>query len=337
MSERIEKWDILKFGLIFFVVLGHIASHYTEESAFMRSLYLFIYIFHMPVFIFVSGLFSKRTVDELRWDKITGYLLIYLFSKLLYALYCVIDVGKFRFSFSSSSGYPWFMFAIAVFPIITHYLKRVKPSYVLIISLVISLLAGYDGKVGDFFSISRILVFFPFYYLGYLLKPGTLQEITSKSWVKIASLAVIIVTAVLVFTLGDMAYSLRPMFTARNPYSVLGDFAVFGPIFRLFCYVSSFVLGFAFIAITPNKSPVRVVSTFGARTLSVYVYHRVVIYLLFNQFYLKEFLQTVLPQGLHFLAIFVLALIITVVLSLKPFINSVNAIYNVPKHALKKD
>lgn len=337
MSERIEKWDILKFGLIFFVVLGHIASHYTDESAFMRSLYLFIYIFHMPVFIFVSGLFSKRTVDELRADKIVGYLLIYLFSKLLYGFYCVIDVGKFRFSFFGSGGYPWFMFAIAVFPIITHYLKKVKPSYVLIISLVISLLAGYDGKVGDFFTISRILVFFPFYYLGYTLKPETLQEITSKRWVKIVSLAIIIVTVVLVFALGDIVYVLRPMFTARNPYSVFGDSAVFGPIVRLFCYVSSFILGFAVIAITPNKARLKVVSTFGARTLSVYVYHRVIIYLLFNQFYFKEFLQTMLPQGLHYLAIFFLALIITVVLSLKPFINSVNAIYNLPKHALKKD
>ena len=181
MSERIEKWDILKAGLIFFVVLGHIADCYTDQSEIMRSVYLFIYIFHMPLFIFISGLFSKRTVDELPADKIIGYLLVYLFSKILFGLYNVIDIGRFRFSFLSSGGFPWFMFAIAVLPVIVHFLKRVKPSFVISVSLVISLLAGYDSKVGDLFSLSRILVFFPFYYLGYILKPETLQDLTKQT------------------------------------------------------------------------------------------------------------------------------------------------------------
>ena len=106
MNQRIEKWDILKFGLILFVVLGHIADGYTGDSEVMRSLYLFIYVFHMPLFIFISGLFSKRTVDELPAGKIIGYLLIYLFSKILYGLYCIIDSGRFRFSFLSTGGFP---------------------------------------------------------------------------------------------------------------------------------------------------------------------------------------------------------------------------------------
>ncbi len=336
MSERIEKWDILKAGLIFFVVLGHIADCYTDQSEIMRSVYLFIYIFHMPLFIFISGLFSKRTVDELPADKIIGYLLVYLFSKILFGLYNVIDIGRFRFSFLSSGGFPWFMFAIAVLPVIVHFLKRVKPSFVISVSLVISLLAGYDSKVGDLFSLSRILVFFPFYYLGYILKPETLQELTSKRWVKIASLCVIVVTVALVFVLGDTVYTLRPIFTGRNPYSVLEDNAVFGPLFRLLCYVCSFVLGFAFIAITPKKSPFKVISIFGKRTLSVYVYHSFVIYLLYNQFYFGEFLRSVLPDVLHFAATIILAVIIVVVLSLKPFINSINTIFNIPKYALRK-
>lgn len=85
MAKRIEKWDILKFFLIFTVVLGHIADFYTDKSEAMQYLYLFIYIFHMPLFIFVSGLFSKRTVNERRIDKIAGYMIVYFFTKLVLA------------------------------------------------------------------------------------------------------------------------------------------------------------------------------------------------------------------------------------------------------------
>ena len=40
MSKRVEKWDILKFGLIFLVVLGHICDIYIKESAAVRAIWL---------------------------------------------------------------------------------------------------------------------------------------------------------------------------------------------------------------------------------------------------------------------------------------------------------
>ncbi|MBR5262525.1 MAG: acyltransferase family protein, partial [Clostridia bacterium] len=72
---RLEKWDILKFVLIFFVVFGH----FSEQYAGMTGLFFFIYSFHMPLFIFVSGLFSKRTINENRYDKIFTYFVLYVF------------------------------------------------------------------------------------------------------------------------------------------------------------------------------------------------------------------------------------------------------------------
>ena len=99
MTQRIEKWDILKFFLMFFVVLGHIADCYTAESESMRSLYLFIYSFHMSLFVFLAGLFSKNTIDNKRYSKMFGYLLMYVFSKLLFAVYVVFTTGVFSINF----------------------------------------------------------------------------------------------------------------------------------------------------------------------------------------------------------------------------------------------
>ena len=64
-------FDYLKFFLIFFVVFGHMIEKYIENPV-MRAIYFFIYSFHMPVFIFISGMFAKY--DKKRCLR---YLLIY--------------------------------------------------------------------------------------------------------------------------------------------------------------------------------------------------------------------------------------------------------------------
>ena len=69
-TKRIAKWDNLKLFLIFTVVEGHIADTFYEYCNDMKSVFLFIYLFHMPAFIFLSGLFSKKTVDGNNYKKV---------------------------------------------------------------------------------------------------------------------------------------------------------------------------------------------------------------------------------------------------------------------------
>ena len=60
---RNHQFDNMKALLIFLVVIGHVLSNYgvTEGSDF---LYKVIFSFHMPAFIFVSGLFSKSSFRD---------------------------------------------------------------------------------------------------------------------------------------------------------------------------------------------------------------------------------------------------------------------------------
>ena len=60
MKERIALWDNLKFILIILVVIGHLADEFTAKSDVYKSVFLFIYTFHMPLFIFISGLFHSE-------------------------------------------------------------------------------------------------------------------------------------------------------------------------------------------------------------------------------------------------------------------------------------
>ena len=60
MRQRIQLWDNIKFLLIFCVVLGHLVDDFTGVSDICKIIYLFVYAFHMPSFLFISGLFHKN-------------------------------------------------------------------------------------------------------------------------------------------------------------------------------------------------------------------------------------------------------------------------------------
>ncbi len=333
MSQRVEKWDILKFFLMLFVVLGHIADFYTAENENMRSIYLFIYSFHMPLFIFLSGLFAKSTIDNKRYSKMFGFLLIYVFSKILFSLYGVIGTGVFSINLIEAAGLPWYVLAMFAFMLITVAVRNIKPSYVITMSLILAIIAGYDTGIRDVFAASRIIVFFPFFYLGYLVNPEDLQKITDKKWVKLLSVVIILISVALVFGFSEKAYILRPIFTGRNPYTLLNEYKNFGALFRLFCYCVSAILSFAFIAITPNKTPFGILAKFGSRTLAVYVLHYLVIYILYNQFDIKTLFESLFQGRGAGLMILPLAMVITVVLSFKPFSVPFNAILKIPQKA----
>ena len=64
LKTRASRWDNLKCWLIFCVVFGHFSYHFVNQSDFLKGIYTFIYLFHMPTFIFVSGLFSKTIINE---------------------------------------------------------------------------------------------------------------------------------------------------------------------------------------------------------------------------------------------------------------------------------
>ena len=63
---RRYEFDNLKGIMIFFVVLGHLTTLSAQETDFcsISCMNTIINSFHMPVFAFVSGLFSKKQIDE---------------------------------------------------------------------------------------------------------------------------------------------------------------------------------------------------------------------------------------------------------------------------------
>ena len=57
IQARSPYWDTLKGLLILLVILGHCGTALSE------GLLSVIYSFHMPLFVFISGYFSKKTAS----------------------------------------------------------------------------------------------------------------------------------------------------------------------------------------------------------------------------------------------------------------------------------
>lgn len=79
-SKRIEWIDIMKGIGIVLVVIGHVVSVSVEED---RYIFQTIYLFHMPLFFYISGYTYKKSDIKVYTIKKTYQLLIPYFSLLI--------------------------------------------------------------------------------------------------------------------------------------------------------------------------------------------------------------------------------------------------------------
>ncbi|MES3695799.1 acyltransferase family protein [Mammaliicoccus sciuri] len=87
-KERDHYFDNARFFLIVLVVFGHLTRSYVNDSHIFKALYMFIYSFHMPAFVLISGFFAKGVGKPGYIKKITIKLLLpYLIFQLFYGLY----------------------------------------------------------------------------------------------------------------------------------------------------------------------------------------------------------------------------------------------------------
>lgn len=275
-DNRIPLFDNLKFLLIVFVVIGHFAELYASQSDDFRRIYLFIYAFHMPLFVFLSGLFHRNQGIV---KKVVTYSFLGFLLKIVFFLESTLLYGKGSFSMLSDGGIPWFMFALPICICISYLLRDVNKWFVLIFSLLLGCFSGYDASIGDYLYLSRVIVFYPFYVMGEMVGTDTVLQVRQSKPLKAASCLILITWGLLcLFKLDDL-YALKALFSGRNPFSVNGLFTTWGFIYRIICYGISLLTGFSLICLVPNNR-LPAITTFGSRTLQVYFWHWPVAYTL---------------------------------------------------------
>ncbi|MBR0161120.1 MAG: hypothetical protein IJQ02_07570 [Oscillospiraceae bacterium] len=306
-TQRIPFWDNVRFFLILLVVIGHFLDQ--VDSELFKGIFLFIYSFHMPLFLFVSGLFHRNVrIDE----KVVSYFSIYVLLKLFFLILYRILGWSYTFSLLTERGVPWFMFALAVFTALTWLLRNAKPLPVLGINLLLACIAGYFSAIGDFLMLSRLLVFYPFYYLGTRIDRKKLEQLCDHRWLRVAGAVILLVWLALCIFDRSQLYFLRRFFVGRHSYSE-ARYAL-GPLYRLFSYGVSALFGFFVLAVVPRRN-LGFLTLAGSRTLQVYFWHYYFLYVLI-WFGVHTQICATFPGKLLWI---VIAVALTLLLSLKPF------------------
>ena len=332
-KKRIYKYDNVKALLIFLVVIGHMTTDYVSDSHMVRWITLWIYSFHMPAFIFISGLVHKQYITQeraalgikgetsLRWDKVAGFFLCAYGLKIFLQFTRTLMGQNPLWHWIAEPGIPWYLFVMAEYEMLfyvmkyidggsctsdiaspdgrAHTIKNKRPLAVILGAFALSAVIGYFPVIGDTFCLSRMINFLPIYMIGYYLDmkkflPFLKGEgyggvhsdaagirkrrlmICAFSWLTIA-----VTMAVCCFGKWGM-YSWRKWFTGRRSYEFLQDFFSYayanGWWIRIAVWAVALIITFSIVALIPDRD-FGFLTTIGARTLSVYFWHRPLCYL----------------------------------------------------------
>ena len=317
--KRIYKYDNVKALLIFLVVIGHMTTDYVSDSHMVRWITLWIYTFHMPAFIFISGLVHKHYITEekaslgikgetrLRWDKVWGFFFCAYGLKIFLQVTRTLMGQNPAWHTFAEPGIPWYLFVMAEYELLFYVMRRidskVKPWVVITGAFALSAVIGYFPSVGDTICLSRMINFLPIYAIGYYLdmkkflpfteglgyggsEEGASGNVRLRRAAVKASGWIIVIASMAVCYCGKWGmYSWRKWFTGRRSYLFLQDYFSYaiksGWWIRIAVWLVALAITLAIIALIPDKD-LGYVTTVGARTLQVYFWHRPLCYLFRN-------------------------------------------------------
>ena len=80
-GKRVAYIDFLKAFAIATVLLGHSVEQLSGDAFWDHPIWTFLYSFHMPLFMFVSGLFSSRRCGRASERSCVGRLSSWAFPR----------------------------------------------------------------------------------------------------------------------------------------------------------------------------------------------------------------------------------------------------------------
>lgn len=338
--NRIYKYDNIKAVLIFLVVVGHLTTDYVGTSHAVRWFTLWIYAFHMPAFIFVSGLMHKHYITDkqavagfkgnvsLRWDKVIGFLLCAYGLKIFLQVFRTVIGQHPNFYWLKEPGIPWYLIVMAEYEIILYCLRwadtKKKQYTLVVIAMSISAVIGYFPAVGDVLCLSRMINFMPIFLLGYYIDTNKLTEFSAKRWAKTVSWIVVIASLVACYVGPWTSYRLRKYFTGRRSYEFLEGFFPgtysYAWLIRIGIWLVAILITLAVVVIIPNKN-CGFFSTIGTRSLSIYFWHRPFCYWLCDIGVYPTLAKMAGSYSLGLLLYVALALAMTMLFGLEIFIH----------------
>ncbi len=260
-----DPWfDNAKMALVTLVVVGH--SWVLLSGA--GHAYNFLYAWHVPAFVFVTGYLSQRfSYTKVRlWQLVRTVAVPYLVFETLLALFRIYVGGEELADLFRDPHWPmWYLSALFFWRLLTPVFRPMPAG--LLVAVAVSLVAGMYA--GDTLDIARVLGLLPFFVMGLKATPERL-ELLRRPHARIA--AVFVFVGIWVLTTWTDRWASTEWFYYRSRYDEMGYGDDLHALVTRAAVLAVGTLGaWAFFALVP-----RVPGWFtrmGASTLVVYLFH----------------------------------------------------------------
>jgi fucose 4-O-acetylase-like acetyltransferase len=267
-----DPWlDNARFGLIVLVVLGHTLEPLAGQSAWFDAVYRFIYLFHIPALAFLSGTVATPVADARLLRGIAFRLLLpYLAFQGLYAL--AAQTPGWPDDGPSGVATPywilWYLLSLAGWRLLLPLFARLR--HRLALATLLALAAGCANDLAYDLSLSRTLVFFPLFLLGWQFGPSWRQWSRHPA-IRPIALAVLGGLCLLAIHWTGAV----PWLYGSTGYAGLGAGVPAGLALRLLQMAAAMLGCAAYLSLVPRRlSPV---SRLGGRSLPAYLLHGFVV------------------------------------------------------------
>ncbi|WP_136807754.1 acyltransferase family protein [Desulfosediminicola flagellatus] len=263
--------DNYKFLLITFVVVGHVISPLKGDYPWVKFIYMFIYIYHMPMFAYVSGAVSGNEINTRMIRKILSKLLIpYIMLEISHSLltYCFSSKNTLEFSPLLPSWSLWYLLSLILWRILSPFVSQLK--YPIIWAILMGLACGINNY-DDNLSFSRTFVFFPFFLIGQHYHSNIMVFLQKFKMSRIIGGGTILGVIILLLIFPEMKDINTGWLYGNKSYLRLGVDWQHGVLYRFVIYLFAFALGMSFLSLIWKTY--SVFTTFGEHSLYIYVLH----------------------------------------------------------------
>lgn len=290
----------MKFGLMALVIAGHVFSQspFSATSG-CTATWHWIYMFHMPLFVFLSGYFSRKKAHRQFFSGCWR-----LFEPLL--VFQAVSLGMRYIGGQALSLRdvltPWWVLWYLLSLLYWRSLLQIIPDRILnntgliiFTSLSIGLLAGFL-PLNRFLSLQRTAAFLPFFFMGYCMRG---KHIILPAKYKPYSILVLAATMTVPVFFAEYIGDLHQ----ADPY-----YNIYGMCRRLLIFCLSVPMSVAFMNAWPSR---KWMARQGKYTLQYYIYHAYIVIFLMaavNRFglpasYLAAVIYTLFATACIFLAL----------------------------------
>lgn len=302
---RVYFYDNLRFILICFVVLRHFffrigaeSRSNPELSSFdeIASLFMVVLSFLMPLFIFITGYYSKSVFSKtgsFRVSRIINFFVLFVVMDTIILLTTAIvkghfqnynDFGDYLYRMLDMDSAQWYLFACGIWFLLIPIFKRVPAKIMIPLSFVIGIFGGFIKIEDGFLSIVKLYTFLPFFVIGYYITDKQIKPMLNLK-MKFRLLAVLFFVLFFVLTViyrDSFIHYVKPILEGKNSYYTMYSPKLshipplyMEPFIRVLWYIGLLVSSFFFLLLIPR---VKLFFTlFGSRTLSVYIWHSVLV------------------------------------------------------------